>query len=192
MNDAIQDAINGMAGHVGLLDDIMKLAAKDLVFVVVPLILLLWFLPGARAGRALRQRVAFVAVVAAVLALAAGMVAGQLYSDSRPFVSEPGVTRLLISHSADNGFPSDHALVSFAVAGGLFAWRWMAGLAAAIVATFIGIARIFVGVHWPLDIVGGAMIGLLAGELVARTLPLLEAVQRRAATLLPGWLLESP
>jgi undecaprenyl-diphosphatase len=191
MNDAIQDAINGMAGHVGLLDDIMKLAAKDLVFVVVPLILLLWFLPGARAGRAFRQRVAFVAVVAAVLALAAGMAAGQLYSDSRPFVSDPG-TRLLISHSADNGFPSDHALVSFAVAGGLFAWRWMAGLAVAIMATFIGIARIFVGVHWPLDIVGGAVIGLLAGELVARTLPLLEAVQRRAATLLPGWLLESP
>ena len=130
-------------------------------------------------------------MAAAVLALGAGMAAGQLYSESRPFVSDPG-TRLLISHSADNGFPSDHALVSFAVAGGLFAWRWMAGLAVSIVAAFIGIARIFVGVHWPLDIVGGAAIGILAGELVARTLPLLETVQRRAATLLPGWLLESP
>jgi undecaprenyl-diphosphatase len=191
MNDAIQDAINGRAGHVQLLDDIMKLAAKDLIFLAVPLILLLWFLPGARAGRALRQRVAFVSAVAAVLALAAGMLAGALYSESRPFIEHPGERRL-ISHSADNGFPSDHALVSFAVAGGLFAWRWMAGLAVSIVATLIGIARIFVGVHWPLDIVGGAAIGILAGELMARTLPLLEIVQRRAAALLPAWLLESP
>ena len=65
MNDAIQDVINGRAGHVQFLDDIMKLAAKDLVFLLVPLILLLWFLPGARAGRAFRPPIAFVPTVAA-------------------------------------------------------------------------------------------------------------------------------
>jgi undecaprenyl-diphosphatase len=191
MNDVIQDAINGQAGDVRLLDEIMKLVAKDLIFLAVPLILALWFLPGVRADRALRQRVAFVAVIAVVIALAVGMAAGQLYYEARPFVSDTG-TRLLISHKADNGFPSDHALVGFAVAGALFAWRWKAGVAAVFAALLIGLARIFVGVHWPLDIVGGAAIGIVAGGLVARTIPLLATVQRRAAALLPTWLVESP
>jgi undecaprenyl-diphosphatase len=191
MNDAIQDVINGGAGRVRLVDDLMKLGANDLIFLVVPLILALWFLPGDRAERALRQRIASAAVVAVFVALAAGFAVGHVYSDSRPFVSDPG-TRLLISHAADNGFPSDHAVVSFAVAGALFSWRWTAGLAVAIGALLIGIARIFVGVHWPLDIVAGAVIGILAGAVITRALPMLMYVQRYAARLFPEWLVESP
>ena len=189
MNDAIQDAINGRAGHLRLFDDVMKLAAKDLIYLVVPLLIALWFLPGA--DRALRQRVAIVVPAAVIVALALGIAAGQLYSDSRPFVSDPG-TRLLISHSPDNGFPSDHALVSFAVAGALMSWRWLACLAVMAVAALIGFARIFVGVHWPLDVAGGALIGIMAGALLARAIPLLTGVQRRAAVRLPSWLVSSP
>ena len=40
MDDSVQDLINGLAGHVSLLDSLMKLAAKDLIYLVVPLILL--------------------------------------------------------------------------------------------------------------------------------------------------------
>lgn len=189
MNDAIQDVINGWAGNSQLLDDIMKLVAKDLILLVVPLLVVLWFLPGE--DRALRQRVSLAVPLGVVLALAIGLAAGLLYSDPRPFVSDPG-TRQLISHSADNGFPSDHALVGFAAAATLMSWRLFAGLAVMVAASLIGFARIFVGVHWPVDILGGAVIGVLAGALLGKMIPLLENVQRRAASRLPRWLVSAP
>jgi undecaprenyl-diphosphatase len=189
MNDVIQDLINGWAGNSQLLDDAMKIIAKDFIYLVVPLLIVLWFLPGE--DRALRQRVSLAVPAAVVLALAIGLAAGLLYSDSRPFVADPG-TRQLISHSADNGFPSDHALVGFSAATTLLSWRLFAGVAVMAAAALIGFARIFVGVHWPLDILGGAVIGVLAGGMLGRMTPWLESAQRRSASWLPRWLVSSP
>ena len=191
MDDSIQDLINGMAGHIQLLDDVMKLAAKDLVYFVVPLALALWFLPGTSGQRSLRQRVAVVVVLGILLALGAAFIAGQVHAQSRPFISD-GSTRLLISHSPDNSFPSDHATVSFAVAGTLICWRRLIGMVTLVVATLIGFARVFVGLHWPSDILAGAAIGIASGAIMAQTIPWWTWIQRRAAVLLPGWLVARP
>jgi glycosyltransferase 2 family protein len=77
------------------------------------------------------------------------------------------------------GFISGHATVAFALAGALAAhlrrpWR---GVALAL-ASGVAFARVYVGVHLPLDVVGGAACGLLIGE-AARALEL--RAQRRAA-----------
>ncbi|MEO8458337.1 MAG: phosphatase PAP2 family protein [Chloroflexota bacterium] len=191
MNDAIQDIINGAAGHSGLLDDLGKLAAKDLVFLIIPLLLFMWFWPREAGDRALGQRVAVLTVVAVAVALVVGMAVAQLHYADRPFVSDAGTTQL-ISHAPDNGFPSDHALVGFAAAGALSAWRLVvAGIAFAVALT-IGVARIFVGIHWPTDILAGAAVGLVVGFSFAQAAPLLVTAQRRAASVLPAWLVASP
>lgn len=68
----------------------------------------------------------------------------------------------LISESG-NSFPSGHAVFFFALAVIILFWRPKWGwfyLASAAVLSF---ARIYVGVHWPLDILGGAAIGLACG-----------------------------
>ena len=64
------------------------------------------------------------------------------------------------------GYPSSHAAVAVAAAVVLTAlvprrWRWAPGAAALVVA----LARMHVGVHYPLDLVGGALIGGAAGLL---------------------------
>jgi undecaprenyl-diphosphatase len=66
-----------------------------------------------------------------------------------------------------NGYPSGHAAVAFALATIAFLWfgprvRW-AFLAAALVVCF---GRIYVGAHFPLDVVGGAAIGVASGAFV--------------------------
>jgi len=191
MDDRIQDLINGLAGHAGLLDEAMKLLATALIFLVVPLMLALWFWPANAPLRALNQRVAAAAVAAAILALGVASLAGHAYAGERPFVSDPG-TRLLVQHSADNSFPSDHATVSFAVAGTIIWWRRLAGGLVMFAAALIGLARVFVGVHWPSDILGGAIIGLAAGSIAALSVPRLAWLQRWAAGFLPRWLIAPP
>ena len=66
-----------------------------------------------------------------------------------------------------NGYPSGHAAVAFALA--TIAWLWFgprarwAFLAAAVVVCF---GRMYVGAHLPLDVVGGAGLGVASGALV--------------------------
>ncbi len=191
MNDRVQDLVNGMARHVGPLDQVMKFSAADLVFFVAPLLLLLWFWPAPSAARALNQRVAGAALIGILIAALGGMVAGHLYHEARPFVSDLS-TRQLIGHSADNSFPSDHTWFAFAAGTAIVWWRRLVGALALVVALLIGFARVFVGVHWPVDILAGALIGLVAGSLAAWTVPWWTGLQRWGARFLPSLLLARP
>ena len=67
-------------------------------------------------------------------------------------------------------FPSGHTACAFALltcAGGILRRRraWMVGSA---LASLVGLSRIFVGAHYPGDVLGGALLGMLCGTLAAR------------------------
>lgn len=73
--------------------------------------------------------------------------------------------RLLVACGGTYGFPSSHAANHFAFAtffSLLFPDRWIVGLSLSW-AALIGFAQIYVGVHFPLDIIGGAAVGVLCG-----------------------------
>jgi undecaprenyl-diphosphatase len=72
------------------------------------------------------------------------------YAEPKPLVHAP----------TDASFPSGHAATSFAAATVLsFAWpRWAPAFF--LLALAIGFSRVYVGVHYPLDIVGGALLGI--------------------------------
>jgi undecaprenyl-diphosphatase len=89
--------------------------------------------------------------------------------ESRPSGPDPLVA---IPHS--DAFPSGHTATSFAAATILTAFVPRAAPALYALALAIGYSRVYVGVHWPLDVVGGAAIGL------ATALLLLAAVRRRS------------
>lgn len=160
MNEALFDFVNGLAGTWPLLDSAARFFANQAIYVLGLILAAL----GLVQFRRDRRRAISVAVVAGVALLTTGaliLIAGHLITESRPFVGDPD-TRLLITHAANNGFPSDHAAVAAAVAGvGILAWpRWTALLVALVIA--IGIARVFVGVHLPGDVVAGWAGGGLA------------------------------
>ncbi len=106
------------------------------------------------------------AVAAAALALALGQVIGWIYVRPRPFMAHP--VHLLIPPLSDPSFPSDHALAAFAIAGAL-AWthrRLGAGLGA--LGILLAFARVFVGTHYPLDVIGGAVLGGAVGGMIRK------------------------
>jgi undecaprenyl-diphosphatase len=86
----------------------------------------------------------------------------------------------LINHLDSGSFPSGHAASFFALALAVFlinkkwGWRFLIG------AFIIGIARIFVGIHWPSDILAGAIIGLASAFLIKMLLPSPEIKQAPA------------
>ena len=83
----------------------------------------------------------------------------------------------LIAHSAGASFPSGHAAFYFALALPIFLidrkWGWYAIVAAVL----IGMARVFVGVHWPLDILAGLLVASLSVYTIKLFFPLLNRQQ---------------
>jgi undecaprenyl-diphosphatase len=136
-----------------------------------------------------RQAVVLWVAAACLLAFAFNLLVEQFVFEPRPFVTHK--VHLLVQHAADDSFPSDHTAWSFAVLGMLvfallpviiavwrkrrnrdelqpmaFFWPLLLMVLAFVIACSIGVARIFVGVHYPGDVLGGAVDGLLAASVI--------------------------
>lgn len=81
------------------------------------------------------------------------------YNRPRPFEVLEGVRRL-VDHSGGGSFPSGHAALSFAVATAISFFYPKTSILFFFAAFSIGLNRAVAGVHWPSDIVGGALVGI--------------------------------
>jgi membrane-associated phospholipid phosphatase len=113
---------------------------------------------GALAWR--RWRLAGALVLVVPLKLALERVAKLLVERERPGTTVPDAILRGVP-SAGLSFTSGHAIITFAIAGLLvlvLPRRW--GILAFVLATCNAVARVYLGAHNPLDVVGGAAIGL--------------------------------
>jgi len=159
LNERLSLAINRLAHHSRLADVVMASAAQFIPFLLAGILLAAWFRQKGGPNRA-----AFRAAASGLLGLALAPLLGLLHY--QPLPATLGLGRPLVVHVANNSFPSEHTSLSFAVAVSLLLSRnklWPAALA---LAALVGFARIFVGVHFPADVVAGAALGALAGLLI--------------------------
>lgn len=84
---------------------------------------------------------------------------------TRPFV-ENNVNLLFNYNPETASFPSGHAAFYFAIATVVYFYNKKAGILFFISAFLISLARIFVGIHWPSDILAGTLVGIFSGWLV--------------------------
>jgi undecaprenyl-diphosphatase len=104
--------------------------------------------------------------------------------EARPYTVLPNI--LVLAHrSTDYSFPSDHAVMAGAVAGGLFLVNRRLGIVAAVAALLMAFARVYIGAHWP----GDVEIGLALGAVV--TVGGFKVIERPAVALI-GRLVTTP
>ncbi|MHB8710010.1 MAG: phosphatase PAP2 family protein [Minisyncoccota bacterium] len=89
-----------------------------------------------------------------------GLLASHLFYDPRPFVVSHSIP--LFPHTADNGFPSDHALLTGALAAIVTVFSIPVGIMLWLLAFLIGVARVLAHVHHTLDIAGSFAIAALS------------------------------
>jgi len=94
-----------------------------------------------------------------------------IWQRPRPFVENN--VNLLITHNTA-AFPSGHAAFFFAISTIVYFYNKKAGLLFFLASFLICLARIFIGIHWPSDILAGAAVGIFSGWLIYRILPALQ------------------
>ena len=168
--------LNGLAGHHPALDGVMSAVASYAPLVVVVVLLACW-------GRWRRswQRAAGLATVAALVALGVGQLLNVVLPRPRPFVVMPAT--VLVAHAPDPSFPSDHAILVFAVTVVLATVSRRLAAWLLVFSILVLVARVYVGVHYPADVLGGAALGAAAGWATVR-LSRTAMIERWIATLL--------
>lgn len=161
MNLQLLRTINGWAGHNWLLDHVMIFCASWLIYLL--------FAVAAGCAMVLGHRRQWPALgyFAAALAVSFALLqlASHLYVDQRPFTTQH--VHQLVAHAAGASFPSDHTTAATAIGLGLLLFTPFRklGVLALAAAVLIGFARVFVGIHWPIDIAGGLLTGMVGAAI---------------------------
>jgi undecaprenyl-diphosphatase len=161
--------INAFAGEKRLLDFLGIFFATYFPFILVSAALVLILME-----KQWRKRWYDFFFINASVLLARGLITPVIrlfYHRDRPFVAMPDSTVKLIEKSPEASFPSGHAMLFFALAMAVYYIRPKYFPYFLIGAVLIGAARIFVGVHYPFDIIAGAGLGLISGYIVHRFFP---------------------
>ena len=175
--------INGLAGELTVLDQVMEWVVSDyLVPVSLALTLIgLWFAGSNRLARQRHQIGVFVALTSMALSSLAVFIINSAYFRPRPFVDHD--VTLLFYQPTDSSFPANPIAATFGIAAAIWVVNRRVGTALLLWTSLYGFARVYAGVHYPLDIIAGALIGIVITFLVFKLRDLLEPI--------PTWVIKA-
>lgn len=117
------------------------------------------------------------AVITFILAEILGKLAGLFYSHYQPFAVLQDVNQL-VEHAIDNSFPSDHSILFFSICASFWLMRKKEGWLWLVLAVFVGLSRVWVGVHYPVDVITGALFGFISALFVYWAVPKVSLIQQ--------------
>lgn len=154
LNQMVFLALNHFAGENRAVDAIVIFIANATPYFFMAYLVYAWF-------KGYRHESLY-AGYAAVIGIVFNQFVGMFYFHNRPFMDHLGHT--LLTHTAENSFPSDHVTFTLSIALTLmvFSSTRKIAIAAVFLALGCGLARVYCGVHYPLDVAGAMMVSLAA------------------------------
>ncbi|MBA5249598.1 MAG: undecaprenyl-diphosphatase, partial [Gammaproteobacteria bacterium] len=151
--------INAFAGKNAYLDAIGIGFGEYFPYLLITLMVYLYFVIK-------NHNEVMVAFLSTVFALSINYIIGLMYFHNRPFMDNIGIT--LKTHTADSSFPSDHTTFVFAIISALLLFKSTRKIAAILLpfGVISSFARVFEGIHYPLDIVSGLVVGFVSAVIV--------------------------
>ncbi|WP_332697903.1 undecaprenyl-diphosphatase [Halalkalibacter lacteus] len=144
--------LNQLAGRNSLLDILMIFFSNKVRYIFIFVLILMLFQNS-------HKKVALSAITSAVFTLFINRLIRLVYFKPRPFVKNR--VGILIPSKTDSSFPSKHTLLVFAIATSIFLRERILGSIMLVLSTLTGFSRIWVGHHFPSDIIGSAFISIV-------------------------------
>jgi undecaprenyl-diphosphatase len=167
---------NGLAGRWPILDTVIRALINDYALTTAMILLLfgLWFSGKSPTIREQNQRAVLSAIASMVLGNLFVKALNLLFYRPRPFADH--TVTLLFYRPSDSSFPSNPTSIGFCIATSVWWFDRKMGSVLYVLASLLGLARLCGGVHYPSDILGGALIGLFSAYLVVRRIRLLDNI----------------
>jgi undecaprenyl-diphosphatase len=151
MDKRIFSVINRITGRQHLMDFIMIFVSKRIRYFYFIVLFILWFKSNSS------QIVAKKAIISAVITLSIRKMVNLFYFRPRPFVSNR--VGILIPSKTDSTFLSKHTLLAFAISTSILLRRNFLGRILIGFSSLTGLSRIWVGHHYPSDIIRSVIVG---------------------------------
>lgn len=162
LNRSLFLKINAGTSTAPWLIDAAKFIGNDLIY-LIPMLLLGMWLWGSRESRNVAAR----AFLTAMLGLGLNQIVGALWPHPRPFAI--GLGEAWAPHVADSSFPSDHLTLFTAVGLSLVLGRArLQGWLTLAVGAAVGWTRVFLGLHFPFDMLGAIAVACISHALLSR------------------------
>jgi undecaprenyl-diphosphatase len=139
---------------------------RPVLLVILGIVFITWVVFAVR-PRAARRELVRAAIVTLILAELMAQIAKHIASQPRPLAVIPGIdTHGYPMQPHGNAYPSAHAAAVVGLVDGIWPWvRWPQRVVGVSAAILVSLNRLYIGAHWPIDIIGGAAIGMLAASI---------------------------
>ncbi len=175
LNRALFLKINALPDTAPWAIGVAKVVADDLIY-IIPALLIIYWLWGSETKRSLALK----ACLVAMLGVGINQLIGLAWQHPRPFMI--GLGHTWVPHVADSSFPSDHMTVFVGIGISLlFGGEVLAGILTLATGLAVAWSRVFLGVHFPLDMLGSIVIASLSYTLI---LPVWQRVGNTVTTFI--------
>lgn len=150
--------INQAVGKKPLLDKLMIVSSNKVRYVYAIILLYLWMKDG------LDRKATNNAILSVIASILIRFIVNLLYYKPRPFIKYR--VNILIPSKVDTSYLSKHTLLVFAVSTSIYLYKKTLGLFSYSLACLTGLSRIWVGHHYPSDILRSSILGSLIGVVI--------------------------
>jgi undecaprenyl-diphosphatase len=161
--------LNNLTGNSEFFN-ILVIYTSDIPLLLIPPFLIGLWIFGIFSKNTSLKSLALFLFISTIFAIMINLIIQQFFHFQRPEAAISAAGKLLLDHLPDASFPSDHTTAGFAFASSfLFLGYKKIGSMVVIIMLCMSLSRVIAGVHWPIDILAGALLGISSSFFICKT-----------------------